>query len=54
MQGSDYIVAINKYEKAPIFDVAHLDLVGDIYDIVPMLIDKIEQKQFEVALTTEE
>lgn len=54
MQGSDYIVSINKDEKAPIFDVAHLALVGDIYDIVPMLIDKIEQKQLEVAMTTVE
>ncbi|WP_195939808.1 electron transfer flavoprotein subunit alpha/FixB family protein [Romboutsia sp. 1001713B170131_170501_G6] len=54
MQGSDYIVAINKDEKAPIFDVAHLALVGDIYEIVPKLIDKIEQKQSEVALSVEE
>lgn len=54
MQGSDYIVAINKDEKAPIFDVAHLALVGDIYEIVPKLIEKIEQKQSEVALSVEE
>ncbi|MDB8792893.1 FAD-binding protein [Romboutsia sp. 1001216sp1] len=54
MQGSDYIVAINKDEKAPIFDVAHLALVGDIYEIVPKLIEKIEQKQLEVALSVEE
>ncbi|HSQ87759.1 FAD-binding protein [Romboutsia sp.] len=54
MQGSDYIVSINKDEKAPIFDVSHLALIGDIYDIVPKLIEKIEKKQLEFALTVEE
>ena len=42
MKGSDYIVAINQDENAPIFDVSHLALIGDIYEIVPMLIEKIE------------
>lgn len=54
MQGSDCIVAINKDEKAPIFDVAHLALVGDVYEIVPKLIEKIEQNSLEVALAVEE
>ncbi|OJT75840.1 hypothetical protein BM530_11315, partial [Clostridioides difficile] len=40
MQGADYIVAINKDDKAPILDVAHLALIGDIYDIIPKLIEK--------------
>lgn len=42
MKGSDYIVAINQDENAPIFDVAHLALIGDIYEIIPSLIEKIE------------
>lgn len=42
MKGSDYIIAINQDENAPIFDVAHLALIGDIYEIIPMLIEKIE------------
>ncbi|MGL6105360.1 FAD-binding protein [Romboutsia sp.] len=54
MKGSDYIVAINLDEKAPIFDVAHLALVGDVYEIIPKLIEKIEQNALEVALTVEE
>lgn len=54
MQGSDYIVAINKDEKAPIFDVSHLALIGDIYEIVPKLIEKIEKKQLDLALSVEE
>lgn len=45
MQGADYIVAINKDDKAPILDVAHLALIGDIYDIIPKLIEKIENKK---------
>jgi electron transfer flavoprotein alpha subunit len=54
MQGSDYIVAINQDEKAPIFDVAHISLVGDLYEIIPKIIEKIEQNQLEMALTVEE
>lgn len=42
MKGSDYIISINQDENAPIFDVAHLALIGDIYEIVPILIEKIE------------
>ena len=42
MKGSDYIIAINQDENAPIFDVAHLALIGDIYEIIPKLIEKIE------------
>ena len=49
MQGSDYIVSINTDEKAPIFDVAHLALVGDIYEIVPDLIQKIGQRDLVLA-----
>lgn len=40
MKGSDYIIAINQDENAPIFDVAHLALIGDIYEIIPKLIEK--------------
>ncbi len=43
MKNSDYIIAINSDPGASIFDIAHLGLVGDLYEIVPMLISKIRE-----------
>ena len=54
MSGSDYILAINQDEKAPIFDVAHMALIGDIYEIIPKLIEKIDEKSLQIAVTAEE
>jgi electron transfer flavoprotein alpha subunit len=42
MNGSEYIFAINKDEKASIFNIAHYGIVGDIYEIVPQLIEQIK------------
>ena len=42
MKGSDCIVAINTDPAAPIFDVAHYCVVGDVNLIVPKLIDRIK------------
>lgn len=44
MQTSDYIIAINKDPDAPIFKVANLGIVGDIFQIIPAMIKKIENK----------
>ena len=42
MKSSDCIVAINSDPTAPIFDVAHYCVVGDVNLIVPKLIEKIK------------
>lgn len=42
MNGSECIISINKDEKAPIFDTAHYAIVGDIYDVIPKLIEDLE------------
>lgn len=43
MQDSEYIIAINKDKTAPVFEVAHLGIVGDVFEVIPALIEKLQQ-----------
>ncbi len=45
MDHSEQIIAINRDEKAPIFKTAHYGLIGDLYEIVPKLIENIEAEK---------
>lgn len=44
MQTSDFIVAINKDKSAPIFDIADIGIVGDLFEVLPPLIRAIQNR----------
>lgn len=43
MKGSDVIVAINKDENASIFSVANYGIVGDLYKVIPVMIEELKK-----------
>jgi electron transfer flavoprotein alpha subunit len=49
MQEADVIIAINRDRDAPIFEVAHYGIVGDLFDVVPALTRKMKDLRAKKA-----
>lgn len=45
MQTSKTILAINKDSEAPIFELADYGVVGDLFDVVPQLVEDVRQRK---------
>jgi electron transfer flavoprotein alpha subunit len=44
MQTSRTIVAVNKDPEAPIFELADFGVVGDLFTVLPQLLEEIERR----------
>jgi len=49
MQDSECIIAINKNENAPIFEIADYGITGDLFKVLPLLIDSIRAEKAKEA-----
>ena len=45
MQDSECIIAVNKAENAPIFEIADYGICGDLFKVVPELIESIRAEK---------
>lgn len=49
MQDSECIIAVNKNDTAPIFEIADYGIVGDLFSVVPMMIEQFKAAKDEKA-----
>jgi electron transfer flavoprotein alpha subunit len=45
MQTSKTIIAVNKDAEAPIFELADFGVVGDLFKVVPQLLEEISKRK---------
>jgi electron transfer flavoprotein alpha subunit len=45
MKESEMILAINSDPSAPIFNIADYGIVGDMYEVIPQMIEKIKKQK---------
>ena len=43
MKGSNYVIAVNKDPDAPIFEVADVGVVADLFDVIPALTSAVQE-----------
>ena len=51
MQDSDCIIAVNKNPQAPIFEIADYGIAGDLFKVVPMMIEQLREHRTARAST---
>jgi len=45
MQTSEFIIAVNKDKEAPIFNISNIGLYGDLFEIVPKIIEAVKKEK---------
>jgi electron transfer flavoprotein alpha subunit len=53
MQDSDVIIAINRDKQAPIFEVATYGIVGDVFQVVPSITNRIRELRTCKSVSTQ-
>lgn len=43
MQDSELIIAVNTTDNAPIFEAADYGIVGDLFEVAPLMIDAVKK-----------